>query len=104
MPYVDKQITCVDCGKVFVFSAKEQQKFIELGFRNDPKRCKPCRDKRKSARPETPPKVGNPYHEHFEAICHECGETARLPFRPRGDRPVYCSSCFETKRSESRNP
>ena len=33
----------------------------------------------------------------YEATCDECGNTAKLPFQPRGDKPVYCSNCFETK-------
>ncbi|MBN1779428.1 MAG: hypothetical protein JW816_04425 [Candidatus Buchananbacteria bacterium] len=30
-----------------------------------------------------------------KAICSECGASCELPFRPSGDRPVYCSSCFD---------
>src|SRR5438874_2655028 len=33
--------------------------------------------------------------EMFSAICSECGQTAQVPFQPRTDKPVYCSSCFE---------
>lgn len=29
------------------------------------------------------------------AICDECGEECEVPFRPTGDRPVFCSACFE---------
>ena len=27
-------------------------------------------------------------------ICAGCGAEARVPFKPREDRPVYCSECF----------
>lgn len=37
----------------------------------------------------------------FEAPCSGCGKTAEVPFQPRGDKPVYCSSCFETRRGSS---
>lgn len=33
--------------------------------------------------------------EMHEAVCSECGESCELPFRPSGDRPVFCSSCFD---------
>jgi CxxC-x17-CxxC domain-containing protein len=33
-----------------------------------------------------------------EAICAECGRTCQVPFRPSGDKPVYCSDCFAQKR------
>lgn len=33
-----------------------------------------------------------------QAVCDQCGKPCELPFRPTGDKPVYCSSCFESKR------
>jgi len=30
-----------------------------------------------------------------KATCSECGDECELPFRPTGDRPVFCSSCFD---------
>ena len=30
-----------------------------------------------------------------KAICDECGQECELPFKPTGEKPVYCSSCFE---------
>jgi CxxC-x17-CxxC domain-containing protein len=30
----------------------------------------------------------------FEAICAECGIATTVPFRPKGDRPVYCRTCY----------
>lgn len=29
-----------------------------------------------------------------DAICSECGKNCQIPFRPSGDRPVFCSDCF----------
>jgi len=31
----------------------------------------------------------------FSATCSECGQRCEIPFRPSGDRPVYCNSCFK---------
>lgn len=33
--------------------------------------------------------------EMTDAVCSNCGKNCKLPFRPTGDRPVYCSDCFE---------
>ena len=30
----------------------------------------------------------------FDAVCANCGKPCKVPFRPREDRPVYCSECF----------
>ncbi|MFA5022347.1 MAG: CxxC-x17-CxxC domain-containing protein [Patescibacteria group bacterium] len=29
-----------------------------------------------------------------QAICSECGKECEVPFRPTGDRPVFCNTCF----------
>ncbi len=31
----------------------------------------------------------------FDAVCDKCGKDCKVPFRPSGDKPVYCSDCFE---------
>jgi CxxC-x17-CxxC domain-containing protein len=48
MAFEDTTIVCVDCGAEFVFTAAEAQVFADKGFVNPPKRCKACRDARKS--------------------------------------------------------
>ena len=84
--YSDKELSCKECSAPFVFTAGEQEFYAERGFANEPQRCKGCRDQRKSnARAE---------REMFTAECASCGSEAKVPFRPREDRPVYCSDCF----------
>ena len=36
--------------------------------------------------------------EMFTATCAGCGREAQVPFRPSGDKPVYCSDCFSQRR------
>ena len=89
--YEDITLTCRDCGEEFVFTAGEQQFYAEKGFKNQPKCCKACRDKKKNAE--------RGERQYFIATCSECGGEAKLTFRPSSDRPVYCSKCFEARRS-----
>ena len=35
-----------------------------------------------------------------EFVCASCGKEAKVPFKPREDRPVYCSECFAKMREE----
>ncbi|GAB4109407.1 MAG: zinc-ribbon domain containing protein [Roseiflexaceae bacterium] len=35
------------------------------------------------------------------AVCAGCGGEARVPFVPRGDKPVYCSNCYQQQRRGS---
>ncbi len=32
----------------------------------------------------------------FSAICTDCGIRCEVPFRPTGNKPIYCSGCFES--------
>ena len=84
--FEDRTLVCNECGQEFVFTAGEQEFYAEKGFTNDPKKCKACRDARKSA--------GRAEREMFEATCDKCGGVARLPFRPKEGRAVYCSDCY----------
>jgi CxxC-x17-CxxC domain-containing protein len=34
----------------------------------------------------------------FEAICADCGNACKVPFNPTGEKPVYCSDCFDKHR------
>jgi len=43
-------------------------------------------DRRDSRRPEM-----------HDAVCSDCGKNCQVPFRPSGDKPIYCSDCFEKK-------
>jgi CxxC-x17-CxxC domain-containing protein len=44
----------------------------------------------------------------FKAVCDKCGKDCEVPFRPTGDKPVFCSDCFSksdrgTDRGSSKN-
>lgn len=34
----------------------------------------------------------------FSAVCSECNRACEIPFRPTGERPVFCKDCFDKKR------
>lgn len=92
--YQDEVLLCKDCGKEFVFTANDQEYFAEKGYTNKPVRCKDCRNARKNdgydGRRQS--------REMYDAVCASCGKPTKVPFQPRGDRPVYCSNCFSNRR------
>jgi CxxC-x17-CxxC domain-containing protein len=45
---------------------------------------------------------GRPVKMH-QAICNACGKECELPFKPTGDKPVFCSNCFGNKVHSSRS-
>ena len=99
MSFTDKTLTCKDCGQEFIWTSGEQEFYQSRGLVNEPGRCPSCRSARRasggaggySSRSTGP-------REFFTATCSNCGQEARVPFQPRGDKPVYCSSCFEQVR------
>ena len=93
--YEDRTLTCRDCGESFVFSSGEQAFFASKGLTNDPQRCPTCRAAAKRARNASP----GGSREYHAAICNSCGGQAVVPFQPRNDRPVYCSTCFDKVRA-----
>ena len=111
MSFSDITLTCKDCGNPFVFTAGEQEFYQQRGLMNQPGRCSDCRAARKASGGGGASYGGSSRgggggyggeREFFTATCSSCGKEARVPFQPRGDKPVYCSSCFETRRPASR--
>jgi CxxC-x17-CxxC domain-containing protein len=93
----NKNLMCKDCGNSFEFTVRDQQFYAEKGFENEPQRCRDCRSARKTQRAS-----GNGHgaeREMFDTICAQCSTATTVPFKPRGDRPVYCRSCFTAMNS-----
>jgi CxxC-x17-CxxC domain-containing protein len=120
---VDTTLTCRDCGQAFTFTAGEQAFYQSRGF-SEPSRCPDCRAARKQDRNGGGGSYGGSSYgsggggggygsygggggggsrgarEMFSATCSGCGKEAQVPFQPRGDKPVYCSDCFESRRGD----
>lgn len=94
--YEHKTLTCKDCGSPFDFSVREQTFYAEKGFENEPQRCRDCRAVRKTQRAndDGTPASGSGPRQMVEVVCARCETSTTVPFKPRGDRPVYCRSCF----------
>ncbi len=99
MSFEDKQLQCSDCGTTFTFSVEEQEFFQSKGYTNEPKRCSPCRQTRKTERYGDSGGYGNRGpRQMFPAVCADCGKETEVPFEPRDGRPVYCSDCYRKVR------
>ena len=92
MEFQDRVLHCIDCRQDFTFTAGEQEFYERKGFKEIPKRCKPCREQRKTRRADdsgtngsdaqgyvdhdrmTSPVGGvRPAREMFDAVCASCG-------------------------------
>ncbi len=115
MSYADKVLKCRECGVEFVFSAGEQEFYASRGLMNEPGRCPACRAARRNRLAQsggmtggvgsssvafsTERGGGRPPREMHPAVCAECGADTMVPFLPRNDKPVYCSSCYDKVRA-----
>jgi len=115
MSFQDRSLTCVECNQPFTFSADDQQYHREKGYTNEPKRCPSCRQNRRSSSYSSGSSYGSSYgsdygssgyggsrREMHDAVCAQCGKNTQVPFRPSGDRPVYCSDCFSKQPASPR--
>jgi len=41
--------------------------------------------------------------EMFTATCGDCGNECQIPFKPKEDRPVYCTECFQKHKPQERS-
>ena len=107
MAFQDRDLSCVECNQSFVFTADDQQYHADKGYTNEPKRCPSCRQARRANRGFDGGGGGGGgfggggggmRREMHPAVCAECGKDTEVPFRPRGDRPVYCSACYSKQR------
>ena len=97
MAFADKRLQCVDCGAEFVWTAGEQAFFADKQFKNEPRRCRACKQRRPPPRTVAAPEpVGG--RADTEVTCTACGRTTTVPFRPAQGRPVYCRDCFQHRR------
>lgn len=39
--------------------------------------------------------------EMHSATCSKCGKECRVPFKPTGNKPVFCSDCFSQQNAGS---
>ncbi len=34
----------------------------------------------------------------FKAVCADCKQETEVPFKPDGERPVYCRDCYAKRK------
>ena len=85
--FADVELLCKDCGKPFVFTAREQQFFVKQGFEHVPTRCANCRtllrEKREAGR------------QFVSLRCKVTGKIGRLPIEVDDPTDAYTAEAFE---------
>ena len=97
----DKKLICKECEAKFIFSEREQDFYKEKGFVNEPQRCPDCRAAKKQQRRGGGGGGNRGFSNNREmhsAVCAECGVETMVPFKPSGDKPIYCKDCYQSKR------
>ena len=95
---------CTDCGKP-----------CEVPFKPTPGKSVFCRDCFKKDGDSGADRFGGPKsfgksggrdsrfddRPMFETTCAKCGNRCEVPFKPNGEKPVYCKDCFGASKGES---
>jgi CxxC-x17-CxxC domain-containing protein len=94
--YQDRAIRCVDCNENFIWTAGEQVFFHDKGLKNEPKRCKPCKQAKNERLAAIAAAQSSGVRQRIEVSvqCAQCGQQTTVPFYPSQGRPVFCRSCF----------
>jgi CxxC-x17-CxxC domain-containing protein len=50
------------------------------------------------AKPAPTPPVASKERVMYTVICADCNKECKIPFKPSGDRPVYCQDCFSRRK------
>src|SRR6266567_4145075 len=107
MSLSDQTLVCRDCNQEFVFTVGEQEFYASHRLTNTPGRCPSCRAARKgqsNAGYSSGTREGaREARQMYTATCSSCGNEAQVPFQPRGDKPVYCSDCYQAQGSGRSN-
>ena len=63
-----------------------------------------CRERLKATALQKLAEIQERTAEELKELCTRlhasCGKVAKVPFKPREDRPVYCSECFAKMKQE----
>lgn len=103
--FQDRGIKCVDCGDDFIWTAGEQVFFHDKGLKNEPKRCKPCKQAKTERLAAIAAAQSSGVRQRIEVSvqCAQCGQQTTVPFYPSQGRPVFCRACFLASRNGEAN-
>jgi CxxC-x17-CxxC domain-containing protein len=67
----------------------------------DLQRPQPPYSAQPGSRPEQGPQQNHGQRERilYQAVCADCCKRCEVPFKPSGDRPVYCPECFAIRKA-----
>ncbi len=75
----------------------DKTKTVEEPKAKEPKAEEP-EQKAPAGAPAAPAGTDPSGRQLYNVTCAECGKPAQVPFKPSGDRPVYCKDCYMKQR------
>jgi CxxC-x17-CxxC domain-containing protein len=89
---------------VVIMITKLQEQVTQLDRKLDSLISK-CSTQPSGAGPGPRPSAQHPQHDHqksrpmYQITCADCKKDCEIPFKPTGDRPVYCQECFRRRKA-----
>jgi CxxC-x17-CxxC domain-containing protein len=81
--------------------AKIQEQLHQLDRKVDSLLSKPLPPPKPSQQPSVAQRPPEPQklRQMYQATCADCKKDCEVPFKPTGDRPVYCQECFRQRKA-----
>jgi CxxC-x17-CxxC domain-containing protein len=94
MAQIQEQLAVLD-RKLDAFMTKSLTELAQARVAHVPKPPQPVQ----YSSPTAPrPNEQRPARQMYAVVCFECGKDTEIPFKPSGDRPVYCQECFAKRK------
>jgi len=94
---LQEQIAIID-RKIDTLISKSSQRLVDTRqFETKPFDARPQAEIRHA------PKQENGFRGRVlhKAVCADCKKACEVPFKPSGERPVYCKDCFSKRKARS---
>ena len=98
MTQIQEQLAVLD-RKLDQFMTKSLKELAEALAASKPAQVVHVPSSATNARPND-----RPARPMYAVVCFDCGKDTEIPFKPSGDRPVYCKECFAKRKGQTAKP
>jgi len=88
-----EQLSAVE-KKLDILIGQSSKRPFEKSYSQSPSRGFNPSHRHERGRPDSDPRE----RTYTKVICADCNKECEIPFKPSGDRPVYCKECFAVRK------
>ena len=93
---VQEQLNTME-KKLDILISQSSKRPFERSYSQNPSRRFDHSHRYDRGRQDNDPRERN----YTQVICADCNKECEIPFKPSGDRPVYCRECFSRRKKDN---